>query len=107
MLKKFVIIIAAIFCVLVVIAGIMVFMRARNTSSAESCINKLRQIDAATQQWAFENSKTTNDIPTWDIVVLYMKGQKKPVCPNGGTYTLGSLTENPTCSIGGTSHTLP
>ena len=29
-----------------------------------ACINNLRQIDAAKQQWALENSKTDDDIPT-------------------------------------------
>jgi len=32
------------------------FIRARTTSQMNACINNLRQIDGAIQQWALENS---------------------------------------------------
>ncbi len=31
------------------------FVKARNTSQANACINNLRQIDSAVQQWALES----------------------------------------------------
>ena|ERR1043166_3728302 len=37
------------------------FVRARQTSQTNACINNLRQIDGAEQQWALENGKTTGD----------------------------------------------
>ena len=35
------------------------FVKARATSQANACINNLRQIDAAVNEWALENHKTT------------------------------------------------
>src|SRR5438477_12065760 len=37
------------------------FVRARTTSQRNACINNLRQIDGAKQQWALENHKTSTD----------------------------------------------
>ena len=33
------------------------FVKARNTSQANACINNMRQIDSGIQQWALENNK--------------------------------------------------
>ena len=40
------------------------FVRARQTSQTNACINNLRQIDAAKQQWALENGKSAAQVPT-------------------------------------------
>src|SRR5262249_16336018 len=40
------------------------FVRARQTSQTNSCINNLRQIDGAKQQWALENGKQATDVPS-------------------------------------------
>lgn len=61
------------------------------------CVNNLRQIDGATQTWAIEKNKDTNALPTWNDVLPYMI--RPPKCPSGGTYTLGSVSRMPTCSI--------
>src|SRR5882762_4428880 len=37
------------------------FVKARATSQANACINNLRQIDAAINQWALENKKVSSD----------------------------------------------
>jgi hypothetical protein len=70
-----------------------------------ACINNLRQIDAAKQQWALENSKTDEAVPVALDLVPYLKGNVFPVCPSGGTYTINSVGVPPTCSIPG--HVLP
>ena len=44
----------------------------RLRSSVNACINNLRQLDAAKQQWALENNKSITDIPSWTGVKLYM-----------------------------------
>ena len=41
------------------------FVRARQTSQTNACINNLRQIDGAKQQWALENGKQQGDTPQW------------------------------------------
>jgi len=76
---------------------------ARNT-----CINRLRQIDAAKNQWALENGKTDGAIPTAQDIAPYIKLDANgniPGCPSGGTYTIGAVGVPPTCSIPG--HALP
>jgi len=70
-----------------------------------TCINHLRQIDAAKQQWALENSKTDDDIPTALELLPYLKDAVFPTCPSGGTYTINAVGVPPTCSIPG--HALP
>jgi hypothetical protein len=72
------------------------------------CINNLRQIDAAKQQWALENRKTSSDVVTEDNIKRYIKldaNGNLPKCPDGGKYTIGKVGEKPTCSISG--HELP
>ena len=48
-----------------------------------------------------DHHKTTNDVVTWDDIRPYLsrKGRALPICPAGGTYTLGPLSESPRCSI--------
>src|SRR5262245_47616400 len=41
------------------------FVRARSRAQTDACLNNLRQIDAAKQQWALENGKTPTDTPQW------------------------------------------
>ena len=77
-------------------------------SSANSCINNLRQLDGATQQWALEHHKGTNEVPHWRDIhpyVLLTRSGKFPPCPQGGKYTLGPAGGSPTCSI--PDHKLP
>ncbi|MGA3284216.1 MAG: hypothetical protein ABSD57_07145 [Verrucomicrobiota bacterium] len=70
-----------------------------------ACINNLRQIDAAKQQWALENSKTDEAVPVAQDLLPYLKGNVFPVCPSGGTYTINAAGLPPTCSVPG--HVLP
>jgi len=69
------------------------------------CINNLREIDAAKQQWALVNNKGDDAIPTAQDLLLYLPDQTFPVCPSGGNYTIGAVGVAPTCSIPG--HVLP
>ena len=73
-----------------------------------ACINNLRLIDSAKQQWALENKKPNTETPTWDDLRPYIgKGPNGdlPACPDGGTYTIGTVAEKPACNIAG--HVLP
>jgi hypothetical protein len=69
-----------------------------------ACINNLRQIDAAKQQWALDKNKNAAAVPTITDLASYFKDGVLPTCPSGGTYTLNAVGELPTCSISG--HTL-
>ena len=73
------------------------------TSPDNVCINNLRLIDAAKQQWALEEKKTATDTPTWDDLKPYFGREYRPgqlKCPLGGVYTIGAVGDVPTCSIG-------
>jgi len=65
------------------------------------CINNLRQLDAAKQQWALEHTKTADAVPTVMDVAPYLPGNRLPVCSAGGVYTLNAMNQLPTCSVPG------
>ena len=95
------------------------FVRARQTSQTNACINNLRQIDSAKHQWALENGQKSSATPSAGQLNVYigrsMQG-KDLYCPlskvaaAGGTawagYSggIGNLTTLPTCINFGTSH---
>lgn len=81
------------------------FEKARATSQQNACINNLRMIQAAKQQWALEKGKSQTDVPTWDDLQPYLPGTVPPVCPSGGTYSINAVQDPPTCSVPG--HVLP
>jgi hypothetical protein len=79
-----------------------------DAKARDTCINNLRQIDAAKNQWALENNKTADAIPTAQDIAPYIKLDANgniPGCPSGGAYTINALNTAPTCSISG--HVLP
>ncbi len=69
------------------------------------CINNLRQIDGAKQQWALENKQPPTALAVAPQIEPYLSGLKLPVCPSGGVYTINAVNAAPTCSIAG--HGLP
>jgi len=77
---------------------------ARMQTLANACINNLRQIDGATQQWALENRKDATARVTMADILPYLRN-KPPICPANGTYTLSTVSSLPTCSVPG--HMLP
>src|SRR5215510_405254 len=76
------------------------FLKARARSQSTVCINNLRQVSHAAQQWALENKKSANSPVTAADVLPYMKASV--ICPAGGTtfansYDLTTVAEDPTC----------
>ena len=65
------------------------------------CINNLRQIDGAKQQWAMENNKPANTLVSAVNITAYLPGNTLPVCPSGGSYTLNAIGTAPACSVPG------
>jgi hypothetical protein len=82
------------------------FVASRNTSASNACVNNLRQLDSAQQQWALENNKTTNDLPNWEALNPYFRDGQRLVCPQGGTYRLSRVGDHPKCSLGPPQHAL-
>jgi len=78
------------------------FVRARTTSQKNACINNLRQLDGAVQQWALENQKKTGDPVATTDITPYLKSQIMPVEPAGGTYTVATVGTTPVCDLGAT-----
>jgi hypothetical protein len=102
------------FCIGIFLAGAPYFIKARSTSSMNACINNLRQIDAAANEFALEkNLKTGDKINFPDDLTLYIKLTKDgkiPPCPQGGIYSIKKVGDTPTCSLGTTitpAHVLP
>jgi hypothetical protein len=78
------------------------FVKARETAQRNACINNLRSLDGATQQWALEYSKPDDAVPTFAELDRFFKGATSLfTCPAGGTYTLGPVSGKPTCSVPG------
>src|SRR5512135_3112303 len=86
------------------------FVRARTQSQKNACINNLRQIDGAVQQWALETKAAANASVAYTDIRDYLKNSV--TCPSGGTafsdsYTLNGVTNKPTCKKVSDTHALP
>jgi hypothetical protein len=113
--KLIVVILIMVVAALFVESAIPPFLDRNRISPANVCINNLRQIDVAKNQWGIEHNAKTNDVVTVSAIKPYLerlvdprgkpyikldaKGDL-PKCPSGGTYTIGEIGEPPTCSLG-------
>ncbi len=87
------------------------FVRARATSQKNACINNLRQVDGAKQQWALETKQQDSATPGFGDISGYLKNEVR--CPSSGSgttfnYGIGAVSDRPTCTTAGvTGHVLP
>src|SRR5450432_1901648 len=67
------------------------FLKARATAQANACINNLRQIEAAINQWAMENGQPSGTpvgpISTVSVYIKLNSVSSVPTCPANGAYT--------------------
>jgi prepilin-type N-terminal cleavage/methylation domain-containing protein len=86
------------------------FVKARTTSQQNACINNLRQMDGAVQQYALEKKLSSTASYALTDLMPYIKltsANQLPSCPAGGTYSAGgTVTNPPTCSLA-PAHALP
>jgi prepilin-type N-terminal cleavage/methylation domain-containing protein len=91
------------------------FVHARTTAQQNACINNLRQIDGAKQEWALENKQAATATPTAANIQPYMgrgSNGSLPTCPLDSSstfatsYTPGNLATAPACLISPTNHVL-
>ncbi len=85
------------------------FVKARTQSQKTACINNLRQIDGAIQQWALENKKGSASTVTYANISDYLRNSV--TCPAGGStfadsYTIVNVSTKPVCQKDPT-HVLP
>ena len=89
-------IVVAIIGLLATIA-IPAFVKARTQSQITVCINNLRQIDAAKEQWALMSMASTGAVVDAEVNEYLRKG--RPECPGDGDYSYNNVGQNPTCTI--------
>ena len=91
------------------------FVKARTVSQANACINNLRQIDAAIQQWALENNAGPTATVDWTALTPYMgRGSVGSVanvfCPSdsgknhSSSYNISDVATKPSCKINSNGH---
>jgi len=90
-------------------------LRARTTSQTKLCIDNLRMIDGAQQQWALESGATGTTVPTILNIQPYLgRGSGDlPICPIdpaqsfATSYVLNNCSTSPNCQIDPVNHVLP
>jgi type II secretory pathway pseudopilin PulG len=80
------------------------WMQARTRTQARSCQKQLTTIRAAKEQYVMMNNLGTAATFTMDDLVTDGWLRATCVCPNGHTYTLGGVNEDPTCPSGAAGH---
>jgi prepilin-type N-terminal cleavage/methylation domain-containing protein len=90
------------------------FVKARATSQQNACINNMRQISAAVNEWALETGQvsgssaasgtlTSGSAPENDLspYIQLNSNSSIPPCPAGGTYTVAAVGVVPqvTCTL--------
>jgi prepilin-type N-terminal cleavage/methylation domain-containing protein len=93
------------------------FIRSRVTSQTNLCIDNLRMIDAAEQQWALEFGEVSTAVPQATDLQPYLgRGSGDlPSCPLDPnvppsfttSYLVANCSTAPTCLISPTTHVLP
>ena len=85
------------------------FLKARESARRSSCINNLRQIDGAKDQYALECGGAESTVFTLGEIGEYIKDTDKCFCPIAigvertftSCYSILALTNDPRCVIGG------
>ena len=86
------------------------FVKARNTSRQNACINNLRQLESAKEQLAMAESLASD--AAWGVGAFnttnlseYIRGgiASATNCPGGGTVTIGNMDADPSCDQAGHS----
>jgi len=86
-------------------------VKARSQSQVNACVNNLRKIDDATQEWALEHLQGPGSTVTFPDISPYLKSAV--LCPAAGpnatfatTYLLTTVSNVPTCQISSLNHVL-
>lgn len=75
------------------------FVKARELSQKNACIQNLRQIFTAKTAWYLEMNKSAADIPgDTDLFGDTLYVRQRPECPSGGTYDWRAVNKPPVCT---------
>ena len=96
------------------------FLKARVTSQQNTCINNLRQISTAIQEWAMETGQAATATPTGAAITPYLgrgalgslQSVVCPLDPNSPkafatSYTMTTVDAAPQCAINGNGQVDP
>jgi prepilin-type N-terminal cleavage/methylation domain-containing protein len=87
--------------------AIPTFVKARADAQKNLCIDNLRVIEGAKEQWALLDEKGQGE-PVDEAEVNALLKDGPPECPADGTYTYGVIGVDPQCSLAGAKgHVLP
>jgi prepilin-type N-terminal cleavage/methylation domain-containing protein len=81
------------------------FIRSRAASQQNACINNLRQLSSAVDQWAMETGQAAGAPAPSNVdltpYILLNANSSIPECPSGGTYTINNVSNAPqvSCSL--------
>ncbi|MGC4044670.1 MAG: hypothetical protein QM758_12820 [Armatimonas sp.] len=95
-------IVTGIIAILITIA-VPNFVRARENARSKTCMQNLRALESAKDQFLMDRNLPRNvTVNATDVVgpLSYLKNM--PECPSQGTYTIGSGNTTAACSVGGT-----
>ena len=86
------------------------YVKVRTEAQKTTCIQNLRTIDGAIQEWALEQKKDAGQTVTHADLRVYLRSAV--ACPSGGTtledsYTVTSVDARPSCRRKPDTHLLP
>lgn len=102
--------------IVVLIIGVLLAMavpnwiNTRQRARQHQCLQNLKKIEDAKELLAGETGLSAGDpVQMTDIYPAYFRSPGLPVCSEGGSYTVGPIGTDPTCTIntGGYPHVLP
>ena len=91
------------------------YLKARAASQTSTCLNNIRQIDAAKQQWATETNQGLSATPDATDLAPYIGRPGSinachcPLDPRASfetSYTVGDVSEAPSCNFSPEDHSL-
>lgn len=91
-------------------------VHSRTVAQQTACINNLRQLDEAKQEWAMEQRKQTTDTPQASDLQPYLgrsAAGELPLCPADSartfatSYSPNAVGTPPTCLVLPATHVLP
>ena len=91
--------------VVILIIGILLaiavpqFINSRTRSQQRACISSLRGIESAKELYTYKNNLKQGDPIDGNLAWTDYSRQPYPICPSGGSYTVGLVGELPSCSL--------